>query len=485
LPGVDRAALNTVWPGEIPMRVGDLDIASTGLLTRYVRGAAEIEWNRARSTAALALIAADSESIRLSTGANLLSRVAAFLSELTLDWILNRGSGRRLDELNQRRSQLLADIEQLAPASPTAADAGSGGDAIHSVAQGVVQNIAARLSKASDNASLAVFVGDTLPGQLGRLEREAWHLIGLAEPPSAIARIRRLLSDLHAVLAEVAWGEGASTAVIAAARSGSANGALDRAARAARRAADKRHERQLASLVRLAAARGIDVHPVTAGEVEPAAMTWPPVRTVLIVELGSLAELDAARSAITEFLPEALLPRSKVTLLPARHGRTLPRFSATAFVAGGLYAAPEDLDAGGDVVPEPWATPLADAVVVAHQALQELSGIAYLTSRRSTTRDIQAAGDAAAREFRESVSDIQQLPSDSTTSKVVETLLELADRVQAETDGNPLGMPLAEAVIRGVALGEETEDSQLLGALIVVATEWDIDPAGAARLLEQ
>lgn len=484
LPGVDRAALTTVWPGDLPTRVGELDIASTGLRTRYVRGAAETEWNRARARAALALVAAESESIRLSTGADLLDKVAAFLDDLTRAWVLNRASGRRLDGLNRARSDLLAEIEGLVPSSPAVADDGFGADAIHSVAQGAVQNLPARLADGSNLASLAAFVGDTLPAQLRRVDQEAWYLIGLPEPPPATARMRRLLADLHAVLAELAWGQGASTALSPAARSGPASDSLRRAARAARGRADKRHDRQLASLVRLAAQHGVRVHPVTARDAEASATDWPPVRTGLVVDLESLAELDTTRLTLAELLRGVLPTGKKVTLLPARGGRTLPRFAATAFVAGRLYRLPEEMDAWRDVAPDPWRTPFADFVVTAHQALQELSGIAYLSSRRSAGSQIQAAADTAAGEFRTAVEEIQRLPSDMVTTAVTEALLELAGRVEAEGAGNAPGVLLAESVVRGVALDEDNEDIRMLGALLILATEWDIDPGNAAHLVE-
>lgn len=478
LTGVDRAALSTVWPGRIPMAVGGHRFGFSGLLRKYVHGASEIDWNQTRSRAAITLVATDSETRRLAAAVDLLVRVEAFVDDLTRDWILNRGDGRRLQVTNERRANLIADIENLAPSGTSDA---FGADPIHSFAQGVVQNVATRLASGADYSALAAFVGGTLIGQSRRIEGEPWHLVDLDGPPPSIARIRQCLVDLHAVLAELAWGD-ESLAVGPVARSGSSRIALSRVAQAARRQATARHEKRVATIVANATGRGLRLNAAIADDNEAAETTWPRVRTLFVVEIHSLTELEDARSALISLFAETLPSATVVTLVPAHAGKTIQTLATKVFVSGGSYPMPDEMQAWEDVAPPPLSTPLANAVLHAFAALQELSGLAYLTRERSGA-SIDDAADEARASFNAALLGIQAMPADAVTELIQVTLLHAADRVREELDANPSGPSYAEAVIRGAALDEDNEETRVVNVLAFIATEWDCDPESATRLI--
>ncbi|MDP9441242.1 MAG: hypothetical protein M3P34_03470 [Actinomycetota bacterium] len=110
LPEVARADLLTVWAGDLPMRIGDYEYGQSGLLRRYVHGTTAIAWNRARSNAALSMIAAESETCRLDTGRDILEGTAAFLEDLATTWVVSRRREADTDRLNSARFELLEDI---------------------------------------------------------------------------------------------------------------------------------------------------------------------------------------------------------------------------------------------------------------------------------------------------------------------------------------------------------------------------------------
>ncbi len=249
-------------------------------------------------------------------------------------------------------------------------------NAIHSVAQGVVHNVPPRLGAPDGYDSLATFIGDTLPKQLSDIEREPWHLLGREGPLPPVARIRATLANLHAVLAELAWGKTTADAVAREARRVRPNKALDRVATLARRRAEARHRQSLSLLERLARQRGVNLATVTSPDSEAAATSWPPLKTAVLVELEALADLDAAQAEVTSLLTEASIAATSVTIIPMLKGKTLPRFSAIAFPSGKVFPDPSAADEWQTVIPPPHDTPLTDAATAAHQALQELSALA-------------------------------------------------------------------------------------------------------------
>jgi len=119
----------------------------------------------------------------------------------------------------------------------------------------------------------------------------------------------------------------------------------------------------------------------------------------------------------------------------------------------------------------------------AHQALQTLSAIAELARVRDIQPPVEVAAQAAANQFQQAQHAIGDLPSDPVVDEILATLDALAGRVQAELDagaeGNDLG--LAASIAKG--LEEPNDDFTILAGLSIVAHEWDIDPAGAQRLL--
>jgi hypothetical protein len=403
------------------------------------------------------------------------------IAEAAAVWAVSRGRQRDTDRLNRLRAELLADIEALKPAVTSSDQAPLSSDPIHGVAQGLVQNLLAGLGDANGYGSLAAFVGENLPKQLGDVEQERWHLLGPQGPPTSLGAIRATLSKLHAVLAELAWSDTGADAIANAARGVQEHRALDGAATLARRRADARYQHSLSRLTELAAEIGVTVRPFSR---DAGATVWPATATALVIDLPSIQDLEPSLAAVAGLLDQVRLPDRSVTLVPALEGKVLPRLSATAFPGGNLYPTPGAADEWTAIVPTEHETPLTDAAVRAHQALQELSGLAYLARCRDVADSLDEAAADALSQWREASEEVAALPEDGVTAEILGSLQGLADRVQAELDGDGTEPCFAEAVVLG-AKEPNGEYAQLSGMVLVVATAWDVDPAAAAELLAQ
>jgi len=495
VPAADRADVAALFPGGRPMRIGDYTHATSGLLRRYAHGHASIAWNRARVRIALAMVADADATRRLDTGRQLLADATAFLHELSTAWIrkrLTREDRQRLIHVQQRLDQR---VEQMRPppaatTTPGAEDVDEEGrlktdEPLHTLLQGVVSNMPGRLIDSKPHyPSLAGFVGGgTLAGQLPKVEALDWRLLGLAQPPAALATLRRLLEDLHAILAELAWGDTPSEALVREAQSTSRRTSLRHAADFARRGAARRLQAMVADLGRRCTDNGLYAQIMMRQEpTETAeAHVWPPRALAILISLGNLTEWVDAQTHLVEILADLPVGEPPVTVVPVREGKIVP--SLAARYISGLWPAPDATTEWSEQLPPPHATPLANATLEAHQALQTLSAIAELARVRDIQPPVEIAAQAAASQFRQARQVIADLPSDPVVDEILATLDALAGRVQEELDvpaeGDSFG--LAANIAKG--LEEPNEDFSILTGLSVVAHEWDIDPAGAQRLL--
>ena len=276
LPDVARADLRTVLACGVPLRINDYEIAVSGLLSKYALSDSEVAWNRERSRFARSLVAATSTTERLTAGLAVLEGSADFLANLADAWVTNRGVGQRVEALNRQRTQLLGDIDALAPeraSEPLASPADQPGgmlasDPVHSVAQGIIRNLASRLDEPSGYASLAAFAGDTIVKQLDDARHEPWELLGLDSPPPVLDRLAILLNQFATVLIERALGDTTSSQIALVSRSMPRGKALARAAELARARARRRYEETLTALVADAAARGLQLEAKSRGSAQ-------------------------------------------------------------------------------------------------------------------------------------------------------------------------------------------------------------------------
>jgi len=491
LPRVDRADLTTVMADGAPLGYNGHETAVSGLLRPYAGTASTLAWNRERSRFARSLVSSMSTTERLHKGLVVLQGTADFLADFAEAWITDRAVGQRLDVLNRKRTTLLGQIGALVPEGVSQPLDGSigvrsdalGHDPIHGAAQGIVRDLPARIADANQYRSLAAFVGDTIPRQLRSAEREAWALLGLAGPPPVLGALTTLTEQLAFVLAERAFGDTPPAQIAKATRAMPRGKALARAAAMASARAQRRHAEALAALRAGAIALGFNVEVASRPHPNPQGVIWPPARTAVVAHVG-IAEGDPLSKALTETLPQLNLPDSSLLLIPVRQGIPVIRYAVRMFASGSTYPAVDEVTEWLDAVPPTEPMPASDAVVDAVEALRELSSIAWLDTQRHTDAAAQEAADDAMRRFNDAFARLEDLPVDAITVALLDEVALLATRVQSEVDDSATAKTFAETFARGIR-GDQADDFGAVALLMYLATEWDVDPAGAAALLEQ
>lgn len=180
--------------------------------------------------------------------------------------------------------------------------------------------------------------------------------------------------------------------------------------------------------------------------------------------------------------------RRAVLLVPLIGGKPVRllahQLQSTLWPGTGLF------DTWDTTLPKAHPTPLADAVIDAHQSLQCLSGLAHLAALRDTDPGHLHVADQAMGQFQQAHHAIMALrPGDPVIGEVVDFLAALARRVgseRAEGAGcRDTGAPNLAASIAEGGTSRPTDDFLQLNGLITIALQWDLDPGRAAQLLTQ
>ncbi|WP_326943735.1 hypothetical protein OG439_27680 [Amycolatopsis sp. NBC_01307] len=489
LPEVDRADLTTVLAGGIPLRVNDYEVAVSGLLRKYVHSDSGVAWNRERSRFARSLVASTSTTERLVAGLAVLEDTASFLTSLADAFVTNRRAGQRLNALNRHRVDLLRHIDALTPeraSEPLAKSVDQLGgmltsDPIHGVAKGIVGNLASRLDAPSGYASVAAFAGDTIARQLDDARREPWALLGLDGPPPVLDRLATLLRQFATVLIERAVGDTGSGQIASVARSAPRGKALVRASELVSARARRRFEETVTAFTAEAAAKGLQVEVVSRPHPDPGIVTWPPMAIAALVYQDVLI-LGAVIATLAELLGRFILPDSSLVVIPSQGDVPLLRYTHRLFASGSVYPSPDEVQPWLDLIPAARPMPCSDAVADAVEALTELSSLAWLGTQRSTGQAAQDAVNEAVSRFRDAAARLETLPRDKITAGLIDEIYGLAGRVQREVDEHATEGVLAEAMAGGIT-GVHNDTILSVSGLTYIATQWDLNPAGAEAAL--
>jgi hypothetical protein len=244
-----------------------------------------------------------------------------------------------------------------------------------------------------------------------------------------------------------------------------------------------------AELISAAAEAGLAIHVYTRDIAESGAAEWPAVQIAVGVDLDRLSDWENAQADIKNLMayePSETGVRAPVLIIPLIHGRPV-RLLARQLIINSWPGA-ELFDSWADPLPPPHPTPLADAVLDAHAALQTLSGLAVLSTRRETTPEHQMLFDRYANRFGEALETIAGLAhEDAVVAEITDFLDATARRLYNELEeGQPEG-DVQQTLAAGIALGATgtaTDDFAELDGLVLVSLQWDLDPDAAAELMD-
>lgn len=126
--------------------------------------------------------------------------------------------------------------------------------------------------------------------------------------------------------------------------------------------------------------------------------------------------------------------------------------------------------------------PCSDAVADAVEAFRELSSLAWLDAQRGTGPPLKESVDAAWNRFRDATVCLDTLPRDEAIAELIDEIGGITSRVDREINDQATESMFAEAMARGLT-GDASDAFFNVSGLVYVATQWDLDPAGAVAFL--
>ncbi|MFE7484182.1 hypothetical protein [Streptomyces sp. NPDC057552] len=498
LPHCESEDVQSLLPGGIPLTFGDFTSGIIRMSRQADRAPTQTAWVRAQALIAATAAGAGDWTSRAAAGSSMLPMLCTYMTDLTRIWCIGRNRPQGIAKLCTAQATLKEWAEGLTlptdttPLSAMSADdaaPGGGADSLQHLVNGIVDNLTGRIVDPQQRGALACYVQESLRDCLARVrDQERWHLIG-EEPPVALDQLEGTLIDLYAVLAELAWGTLAEKELRAAARSGPSAQALARVADLARRTADTRAGAAHDKLQADAEAAGLSVRLYTRPLPGAGATHWPAVELAVAVNLEEITHWSGVMEQLVTLLrndPASQGNRSDVLLVPIIDGRPVRLIAHRLQTT--LWPGVDLFDSWSSVFPPAHPTPLAEAFIDAHQALQCLSGLAYLMTLREPHDLHQGVADQFVGRFQEAHRTITELSgADGVIDEVLSFVGELALRVERdfsreEVEGEPAPGGLAVAIAQG-GTGRPTEEFDTMVSAIGICLQWDIDPDRAARLL--
>ncbi|WUH90443.1 hypothetical protein OG900_10250 [Streptomyces sp. NBC_00433] len=501
LPVCDRVDVQAVMPGDVPLQIGDYLGGVSQLQRRYDYLPSVVTWNRLQAQVAMTTPDSTDATMRTHTAVAMVSDLCQYLDDLTQTWCLHQGEPEAAATLETQRgvlyerstaltlpvnrAQLLAKpVDDAVEATPH--------DHLSFLAQGITANLTGRLVDPEPHwTSLAAYTGDTLRNLVQQVRKsERWELVGLEVPPVGLNRIDQILSDLHAVLAELAWGDLQSATISAAARSRPHGDVLAGLATRARSDAARRASQFRAGLLAAAETAGLSLRVLMRPLADASAVNWPAVETAIGIQIGDVTEWGQALPTVVELLEQVPGPRGArppVLVIPLIAGCPIRQLALN--VQTDPWPGVELYDTWADRFLPAHATPLTDNATAAHQALQALSGFTALRARQGTTPETLADIIEETERYRRALDTITNVqPSDIVISTITEFLTALHNRVAAEDPGHPEHNPEQPPLAANLALhvtGTTTPDAQNLEGLTTISLQRDLDPETAIRLLTE
>jgi hypothetical protein len=341
-----------------------------------------------------------------------------------------------------------------------------------------------------NNLFLNLFKGDAVAPLIPQIveqvdklaEPERWRLLN-ESPVAELAALRRVLLDLHAVVAERASGERvAQVALAAVGKSG-----LSAAANVARRRAADRMRRIADQLEQTLADAGFTAR-VLHREGEPDSYRWPNDDFLILVDVPSIYDWQRNLEALVALCRPTLKDRIGFLIAPVRDGRVVASFGVK--VIDNVF--PDDSVRNWPELPLPLLNEqLGDTVRRGLAGLHEASAI-IASVRGDEVHDdevtVLEAAVARARDALQHVADLAGESNDQLLAEVGATLLDLSQRVQDEAAALAHGQPIDRSLAASLLAGLNGHGDDVFFAhvgTVAACVEWDVAPDGAWARVEQ
>lgn len=490
LPRIESVNVQALAPGGIEFTIGNFTHGVSHLQRRAAYSVAGIAWNQARTRAALALIAeTDTGSMasteRLARAHPLLDRAAKLTHECCTRLVT--GKPHRLDstELTRQINELHEAGRSLKPPLGTGEthetsmpEQGSAltNDPLSALILAVTGDILQRLAEPDQYRRLAAYLSNTVISEhIERVRSECWTLLGIDGYPESLDRLHNILSNLQAVVSELAVNDADTASVFMSAKSGPARTALQRAARTSRRQQQRRIRTRRRVLQTVCDATGSTTKVWYPHESQTALTEF-----AITVELGFLPEWPETVERLASALSAGQLPGEVYLLVPTRHNKPVPSLAMQLIES--LLPCTE-LGEWERLLPGPAPSEFTDVFDEAHNALLTLSGICALPEDQQTHPTVQDAMKEASSFYNTAHGRLLNLATDELADQLLAIIEATAIRVQAELERETTGPGYAGRIAAGYLQAAQTDEFNTLANARLLALEWDINAAAAASIL--
>ena len=431
LPDIDIVDVKPILPGGQIYKYRNREYGSSKLSRENALHPSVVRYNQARIRVALTLLGV-SDTERLTQCAELLSSTAALLKEFGNVYALQRDRSSENRRLGDRCRELSENAVQL-PGRIGHFQLGDEGESeLNDWIAGLVSNVCNTVlpglaNRSLNHAQLSNVINTALLGRyIPNARNQAWELIGVADSPSSLDEISSVLSDLEAVITELAQSANSYQRIINEARRGSESRALSRAAGLSRRRINRRTRKRRESVARALRLSGLHVDVLW---YEGDLQKGEPSNFAVAVGIHSIDEWQAAYESLVPKVEEVRSPGEFPIVVPVINGKTVPLF-ATQLILGPSPIV--DLGEFGEMLPQPLDLPLTNSVTDAFTALQVLSGLSVLGDKGSQHEEALEMLNGAMETYECAIEFIRKCGDEQNIDGLLSRIDELHDEVLAE-----------------------------------------------------
>ena len=477
LPHVDSVDIRSLLPG-------GHGYGESRLSRESARPTSEVAWNQTRLNMACKQLG-EPDTARLSKALPILETAADLCHEISTEFALWNLAGRmrfgsELAELHQQAGTLLppfgayrlggtAILEEAAIETMVLTDP------LCELATTLSSNVFQRLSNRNQYPALAAYISETvIAKQIAGATGEPWRLIGLNGPPPCLNSLSEDLNHLKAIIAELAQPDAQPQKIVNSARAGTRQRALQRAAGTSRASQKRRMQKRRDAIQRICNATGAQAH------VFESAQGRALSEYRISVELDSLLDWPGVVDSLGTALAQHRAVSETFLLVPLRRSRPVPAQAVKLITS--LH--PDPNPPGLEMLPDPHSDDLAAAFDKAQNALVFMSAIRCLPESRWQHDKIETIEERLAADAEEAYETLSEQADNPAVGLLIETLGKLAQRVQAEDNGNSTEPNLAAQIATAIVTDEINDDFTLIATARCLALEWEIDPDAVTALFE-
>lgn len=483
-PRTTQVDVKLVLPGGHDYKIGDHQLGSTNLRREYAHSELEVAWNQERIRVTnFVLGATDTERLAsamplLDTAAKLTTIVGNTFAAADVRHIDTNQLADEINSLDERAKQMappLANSQRMLNVEDNGSIGSMMMDPLSGLVTDLTDNLFPRLTKLKNLKALATHLSDHIIAKsLRRAQEEPWHLLGYDTFPASLNSIE---SDLHNLLAVLTAAPSADATLIRAAKAGRHEGALRRAADAARKLTKRKLQARKMELAQVGKDISQRFRVITPKDNEYQVFS----ERLIVLDVASLLDWNTVLEKVSIAIQAAGLPGEKFTLVPMLNGKPVETLTMSLISSLILVG---DLDHWKHAITEAHETPLTDTFDAAIASLQVLSGVFALPETNHSHRIIVQLAGTAKREFSHLLQIIQHIPQDAVIKHIVQILETLNDSLADEESGETIGGHIASELFLMAIQGRQTELTTSLSVARIMALEWDINKDTAERLFK-